>query len=234
MKLYQGNCLQILPTLDISVDAVITDPPYCSGAASLSGKQAPTNVKYQHGSSKAVYPAFIGDAKDQRSFIRWSTEWLIECWRLAKDGAPLLVFSDWRQLPALVDAVQMADWHWRGIVIWNKPSGRPILGEFRRDSEFLIYATKGKRTPCNKKCLPGTYSHTVSPKERYHITSKPVSLMCDLLEIVPPGGLVLDPFIGSGTTAVACAKTGRDCVGIELSEEYRQIALQRLAGGEYA
>ena len=234
MKVYQGNCLKILPTLDISVDAVITDPPYCSGAAGLTGKQQPTNIKYQNAGTARSYPEFIGDAKDQRSFIRWSAEWLSECWRLAKNGAPLLVFSDWRQIPALVDAVQMADWSWRGLVVWHKPSGRPMRGEFKRDCEFVIYATKGKRKAYDNRCLPGTYSYVVNAKDKHHTTGKPIPLMRDLLAIVPPGGLVLDPFAGSGTTAVACAETGRRCVGVEISPEYCDIARRRLAEGEHA
>lgn len=227
---YQGNCLTVLPSLpSASVDAVITDPPYSSGAANLSGKQQPTHKKYQHTSVVKSYPEFIGDAKDQRSFTRWSAEWLSECWRIAKKGAPLVVFTDWRQLPALTDAVQMADWHWRGVVVWHKPTGRPMLGEFRRDCEFAIYATKGKRAPGNSKCLPGMYSHTVKANEKFHVTGKPVALMRDLLEIVPQDGLVLDPFLGSGSTAVACVETGRAFVGIEMSEEYCEITRERVA-----
>ena len=74
--------------------------------------------------------------------IMWATLWLSECWRLAKPGAPVLVFSDWRQLPAMTDAVQAAGFEWRGIVVWHKPSARPMLGSFKRDAEFVIHAVK--------------------------------------------------------------------------------------------
>ena len=103
---YHGNALTILPCLPFeSVDAVITDPPYCSGAVTLSGKQADPVVKYQKTGTKKGYPSMLGDAKDQRSFTWWMTQWLCECWRIARDGAPLLVFTDWRQLPSVTDAV---------------------------------------------------------------------------------------------------------------------------------
>lgn len=123
---YHGNALTILPCLPFeSIDAVITDPPYYSGAVSLSGKQADPVVKYQKTGTKKGYPSMLGDAKDQRSFTWWMTQWLCECWRIARDGAPLLVFTDWRQLPSVTDAVQAAGWMWRGLVVWHKP--RPVL-----------------------------------------------------------------------------------------------------------
>ena len=132
MSVYQGNTLTLLPLLPSdSVDAIITDPPYSSGAATLSGKQAAPAAKYQQTGTKKTYPPMLGDAKDQRSFTWWMTQWLCECWRIAKDGAPLLVFTDWRQLPRVTDAVQAAGFSWRGLVVWNKPSARPMLGEFR-------------------------------------------------------------------------------------------------------
>ncbi len=233
-KVYEGNCLTVLPSLpSASVDAVITDPPYSSGAATLTGKRAAVGTKYQSTGTMVTYPTFHGDAKDQRSYIRWAAEWLSDCWRIAKDGAPLLVFTDWRQLGALTDAVQMADWLYKGLVIWIKPTGRPQIGEFRKDAEFVIYATKGKRVPHSRQCLPGHYRHNSDPRKKHHLTGKPVALMADLLEIVPPGGLVLDPFLGGGSTAVACVETGRSFVGVEMSEEYCQITRERvmMAGG---
>lgn len=58
----------------------------------------------------------LGDSKDQRSWTLWCTYWLSDCLRIAKDGAPLLAFSDWRQLPSMTDAVQAAGWIWREFV----------------------------------------------------------------------------------------------------------------------
>ncbi len=79
----------------------------------------------------------LGDLKDQRSFVMWASLWLGECWRLARAGASCLVFSDWRQLPALTDAIQAAGWAWKGIIVWHKPNARPSLGSFRHDVHVL-------------------------------------------------------------------------------------------------
>lgn len=118
------------------LDAVITDPPYSTGGMTLASKQISPAQKYQNSGTKKIYPAMLGDTRDQRSYVFWATLWLSECWRVARDGSPLLVFTDWRQLPSLTDAVQAAGFLWRGVVVWHKPSARPMMGEFRRDSEF--------------------------------------------------------------------------------------------------
>ncbi len=210
------------------MDTILTDPPYSSGGLSLSARQADPAQKYQHGSTKRRYPAMLGDNRDQRSFALWASLWLAECLRIARDGARLMVFSDWRQLPVMTDAVQAAGWMWRGIITWHKPSARPVLGDFKRDAEFIVTGSKGKPITHTRQCLPGIYRHNVNTSRKVHLTEKPVPLLKDLLEVTQPGCTVLDPFAGSGSTGVACLQTGRSFIGIELSPEYASIAAQRL------
>lgn len=227
VTLYQGDAWQILRCLPTdSVDALITDPPYSTGAATLAGKQAAPAVKYQQTGTVKQYPEMLGDGKDQRSFFAWAVMWLTEAWRVARTGSPVLVFSDWRQLPTVTDAVQAAGFLWRGIVIWHKTGGRPMIGEFRRDAEFVVYASKGKIKPHSRRCLPGVYSHAPHPAQKRHITGKPLPLLKELMEIVLPGGTVLDPFAGGGTTAKAAKESGRKCIAMELSLEYAKIATE--------
>ncbi len=229
ITLHQGEALGILRALpDNSVDTILTDPPYSSGGMTISARQADPAQKYQHGSTKRRYPAMLGDNRDQRSFTLWASLWLAECWRIARDGARLMVFTDWRQLPAMTDAVQAAGWMWRGVLTWHKPSARPTLGDFKRDAEFIITGSKGKPLTHTRRCLPGVYRHHVNANRKVHLTEKPVPLLTDLLEVTMPGCTVLDPFAGSGTTGMACLQTGRSFIGIELSPEYAAIAAKRL------
>ena len=171
----------------------------------------------------------LGDAKDQRSWTMWCTLWLGQCWRIAKDGAPIMVFTDWRQLPALTDAMQGAGWRWLGIVPWDKRSARPQIGRFRQQCEFVIYGSKGRLGAPSRACLPGLYSYSVVASQKVRLTSKPVTLMHDLLAITRPEGTVLDPFMGGGAVGVACAESGRGYVGIELSTDYYAISRDRIA-----
>ena len=230
ISLYNGDALDILSTLpENSVDAVLTDPPYSSGGASLSAKQADPASKYQNSSAKRIYPSMLGDAKDQRSWTMWCMLWLGQCWHIAKDGAPIMVFTDWRQLPALTDAIQGAGWRWLGIVPWDKRSARPQIGRFRQQCEFVVYGSKGRLTSPSRACLPGLYAYSVVASQKVHLTSKPVALMHDLLAITQSGGTVLDPFMGGGSVGIACRESGRGYIGIELSPEYYAISRDRIA-----
>ena len=231
--LFQGDALAVLRELpDVSVDAVLTDPPYSSGGLHAGARRKEPAAKYQSTGTKRIYPPMLGDLKDQRSFTMWATLWLSECWRLAKPGAPCLVFSDWRQLPAMTDAIQAAGFEWRGIVVWHKPNARPMLGWFRRDTEFVAYAVKSPAKTFTRRCFPGVFAHRVNAAAKVHLTSKPVALLVDLLQVTPEGGTILDPFMGGGTTAVSCMETGRRFIGVELSREYYELAAGRILEAE--
>ena len=230
VTLYQGEALSILATLpDAAMDAVLTDPPYSSGGVTMSARQADPSQKYQASGTKRQYPPMLGDAKDQRSWTMWCTLWLGECWRIARDSAPLMVFTDWRQLPSLSDAVQAAGWKWLGIVPWDKKSARPQIGKFRQQCEYVVFGVKGHFVAKTRACLPGMYSYPVISSQKVHLTSKPVALIEDLLAVTAPQSRVLDPFMGGGSVGEACIKTGRKYIGMELSPEYYEISRNRLA-----
>ena len=229
VTLFHGDALSVLTTLPAaSIGAVLTDPPYSSGGVTLGARQADPAQKYQHSSIKRQYPPMLGDAKDQRSWTMWCTLWLSECWRVAREGAPLMVFTDWRQLPALTDAIQAAGWMWRGVVTWDKRAGRPMLGRFRQQCEYVVFGTKGRFDAPSRACLPGVYAHSVNPARKVHLTSKPVELIVDLLKVTREDADVLDPFMGGGSVGEACVATGRGYIGIELSPEYFEVSRARL------
>lgn len=229
----QGEALTLLRRMpDGSVDAIITDPPYCSGGQSTSGRSLqPPSKKYGLRCKRRPRPEFQGDNRDQRSFMRWCSFWLGECLRVARPGAPLVVFTDWRQLPTLSDAIQLAGWIWRGIAVWDKTEGaRPQMGRFRSQCEYMLWGTNGPSDRSDDLAvgvLPGCFRYYARQADRFHLTGKPTPLMSDIVKICKPGGIVLDPFAGSGTTVVAALSTGRRGLGFELSEEYARIARDR-------
>ena len=229
VTLFHADALRVLATLpSADVDAVLTDPPYSSGGVTMGARQADPAHKYQSSGTKRQYPPMLGDAKDQRSWTMWCVLWLGECWRVARDGAPLMVFTDWRQLPALTDAVQAAGWKWLGIVPWDKKAARPQIGKFRQQCEYVLFAVKGRFIAHTRACLPGVYAYPVIASQKAHLTSKPVALIEDLLAVTAPGVTVLDPFMGGGSVGEACIRTGRKYIGIELSAEYFAISRDRL------
>ncbi len=233
-QLLRGEALKLLAEMPSnSVDGVITDPPYSSGGLHLSARTQSTADKYVQNGVRIERPEFAGDARDQRSFTFWLTLVLTECVRVLKPGAPLAVFCDWRQVGATIDAVQAAGATYRGITVWDKGVGsRPRMGGFRNQAEFVIVGSKGKIDTALAEqvgCLPGVFLVPVTRAEkRHHITQKPISLMEQLVRVCPPGGLVLDPFAGSGTTGVAAVKTGRRFIGFEMVPEIAEVAEARL------
>ena len=228
--LYLGDCLEILPTLPL-VDAVITDPPYSSGGM-LRGDRAGASTKAKYltsdsGNHQALHE-FSGDNRDQRGFHFWSALWSSAAMRVSKLGAVCCFFTDWRQLPISTDYMQAGGWVWRGVVPWAKPSYRPQMGRFGSQCEYLVWGSNGPM-PAERDvgCLPGFFDKA-SPKEREHITQKPIELMDEIVRIVPAGSTVLDPFMGSGTTGVACARMGRAFIGVELTRAHFDIACRRI------
>lgn len=230
--LHRGDALTVLHTLPTSsVDAVVTDPPYNSGGLTPAARTSDTaRGKYVSGDTKHQLADFDGDTRDQRGYLAWMTLVLGQCYRTAREGSPLLLFTDWRQLPVTSDALQAAGWTWRGIVPWHKPIARPAKGGFRRACEYVLWATKGPVDATrNPVYLPGLVTGS-QPRgtARRHITQKPDAIMAELIRVCVPGGTVLDPFAGSGSTGVAALRAGRSFVGIELSQHYAAISHERL------
>lgn len=234
VRLIRGDSLRVLQTLpDGCVDAVVTDPPYSSGGFTRADRNQSTGSKYSLTGTIKQHAEFHGDNRDQRSFCLWCSLWLAECLRVTKKGGALVCFTDWRQLPTLSDAIQAGGWIWRGIVPWDKTEGaRPEMGWFRNQTEYALTATKGVRGRAEdrplQKCLPGLFRMPVE-RNKLHMTAKPVPLMQQLLEVVPAGGVVLDPFAGSGTTLIAARNLGLQSIGVELSIDYIRTIKQRLA-----
>ena len=232
IKLFCGDCLEILPTLEAgSVDAVVTDPPYSSGGQFRGDRAVPTRNKYQSSDVQTEFASFSGDNRDQRSWLLWMTLWLTAVRRLVSQGAMVCVFTDWRQLPTTTDAVQVAGLVWRGIVPWDKVQARPAPNRFRAQAEYLVWGTNGPRDSNTEgaRYHDGVFRVTTPPtSERQHATQKPVALMERICAIADEGTTVLDPFMGSGTTGVACVKTGRKFIGIELDRGYFDISVKRI------
>lgn len=233
-EIRQGEALAVLASLpDASFDALITDPPYSSGGQFRGDRMQATSTKYVMTGTATVRPEFAGDNRDQRAYAYWCALWLSECARILKPGAPAVLFTDWRQLPTTVDALQSGGLVWRGVAVWDKTEGaRPTMGGFRSQCEYIVWGTNGpvdEDAAASVGCLPGVFRYSVKQADKHHITGKPSALMRDLLRICPPGGRVLDPFAGSGTTIVAALHEGRGGLGIERTEEYATIARERCA-----
>lgn len=235
--LYCGDCIQTIEAIkDETVDGVIIDPPYSSGGTFSTQRKVNTAEKYLTSGSQRgkELPNFTGDNMDMRSFTMFMREVLCAARIKTKKEGVACVFIDFRNLPAVADAMQMAGWTWRGVAVWDKLNSRPQKGRFRNQCEYIVWGSNGAM-PIDRGVgvLDGVFRcQNVPAAKANHQTEKPLQLMEKVVEIVPPGGTVLDCFMGSGTTGVACVATGRQFIGIEIGKQYFETAKQRIEAAE--
>lgn len=228
-EVIHGDALEVLRGMDDdSVDAVVTDPPYSSGGQFRGDRQKAVEKKYGIEGGDNFIP-FSGDARDARSYFLWCTLWLAEAFRVVRAGGVISVFTDWRQLPAVSDALQVADFTWRGVAVWDKVVSRPQKGRYKQQAEFVCWGSKGAM-PSDRGVppLPGLWSFSPRSSEKLHMTGKPVGVMREIVKIAPPNGIILDPFAGSGTTGIAAMREGFRSVLIEREPEYVDIIHERI------
>ncbi len=229
-QLFRGSALTVLPTLPAaSFHALITDPPYASGGSHAAVLQKSPQTKYMQSGSAQPHADFLGDERDQRSHLSWMRLWLAECCRVLKDGAPVLLFTDWRQLPLTTDALQCAGFTWRGIAVWDMIEGvRPQLGRFRNQAEYVVWGSKGHMPGARRATvLPGVVRESVCKVDKHQMTGKPTVSMQQLVRICDEGGHIVDPFAGSGTTLVAAQEEGYGWTGIDMIKHYFDVARDR-------
>lgn len=188
-----------------SADLVVTDPPYLVNYRDRDGRRVANDSN-----ADAVLPAFSG------------------IYRVLKPDSLCICFCGWTALDGFTSAWLKAGFRIIGHIVWTKPyaSNR---GQTAYHHESAYVLAKGHpKVPVTP--FPDVQEWVYSGN-RFHPTEKSVDIIAPLIRAFSkPGDLVLDPFLGSGTTAVATALCGRDYVGIELEQKYCDLALRRLAG----
>lgn len=201
--LYLGNCRDILPSLG-RVDAVVTDPPY--GIALNTD-----NRRFSGGNTASVAKRGnnIGTA-NARPIANDSTPF-DPSFLLALPGDKII--WGWNNYPDVLP---------RGAcLVWLKRND-DAFGSFLSDAE-LAWMSKGHGVYCRRDL-----SNAGIANERVHPTQKPVGLMEWCLSFIPKARIVLDPYMGSGSTGVACVQQGRGFVGIEVDQTYFDSACRRI------
>src|SRR6187402_2708970 len=212
---------------DDEAAALVTDPPYCAvGSASQA-----TAKKYLGHRTKSRRTNFSGDTRDARSWLRWTTLWLIEAMRVVRVGGVVCIFCDWRQLPLATDALQCAGWIWGGIVPWNKTRAvRPRKGAFRSQCEYVIWGYRERLIGNPKVTIDGCITAPRRKAEReYHQVGKPEEVTRQLVQVAPVGDLVIDPFMGGGSVGAGCLREGRRFAGGDRSAHSVTVSRERLA-----
>lgn len=220
------DCLEGLKDIpDNSVDLVVTDPPYFLSMGHAGSKtNARSSGSEQLNSNRAYNDLAICTPFYKQLFQEYSRV-------LKKDGS-FYFFTDWRGY-AYYFPLLNAELPVRNMIVWDKKSGPGSFYSFAH--ELLVFGTNKPKTKggvgTNIWRMAGFNSGARSTNgEKVHPTQKPVELIVKAIEdSTEPGAVVLDTFMGSGTTAVACIRTGRNFIGFELDEKYHAIALERIA-----
>ncbi len=214
VTIYHGDCREILPQLP-KVDLVLTDPPYTTPVVTSFGRQRAKNY---------------GDLSIQKYYLESLERDLVP---ILNDSGAILFHCD--DAYAGILFATFYHWHTCQYLVWDK--GRIGLGRpFRRQHELLLFATLGENFEFfNGKTIPTVLKYSVvASAERLHGAQKPIELVSDLLEALsPPEGIILDPFLGSGTTAYCAKKLNRKCIGIEIEEKHCEIAAKRCSQGVF-
>lgn len=210
VTLYRGDCADVLQTLEAgSVGAIITDPPY------NYGKDYGTHF----------------DAMPWNEYIAWLTSRFQRASDVLRDGG-VVYFTCSTQMMRLVE-----DWpflRFRQWLIWHRPNIINVHShsDWKQDWEPIYYGGKG-----SFRTLKGVFPDTAvfrvpAPQStfregRQHVCQRPIELLRRIISRVD-ADVVCDPFTGSGTTGLACIRTGRRFIGVEIDERYFKVAVDRI------
>lgn len=203
VEIYLGDCLKILPTINLAqIDAIITDPPYGLSYDS-------SHAKYKNGISRPAVD-WDDDPFDPTPILALAKPTIL--WGANCYSACLPNFPGW--------------------LCWVKTARNGA--EVRQAEMELAWTNCIRRPQVYRHLWIGAYRDSENGVRNVHPTQKPIEVMQWCIRIATePGATILDPYMGSGTTGVACIKSGRNFVGIEIKEGYFDGAKRRLEEAQW-
>ena len=244
-QLILGDCLEELKKIpDESIDLVFADPPY--GLAKKNG----LGWKY----SKHITLQEAWDIFSKDGFLEFNIKWVTECMRVLKHGGSIWVSGSFHNIYQLGFILQHLDAKINNSIVWFKPNAQPNITcrMFTESTEHLIWAVKNHsktKWVFNYNDTKNLIYDSINPKGKQtrnvwsipltprkeklageHPTQKPIELLRRIiLSSTNEGDLVLDPFVGSGTTSVVSKMLKRNSIGIEKENKYLDMAKKRLS-----
>lgn len=210
IDLYHGDCIDILKDIpDESVDMILTDPPY--------------GMEYVSNRRKEKYEKIINDNN-----LHWIDDFCHQSYRIAKENTAHYVFCSFHNIDIFKKSLEK-NFKIKNLLVWNKNNhgSGDLYTDFAPKTEFIWFVQKGS---CNMrgKREPNIFKFNKTNNE-HHPTEKPVVMMEYLIKkFSDEQDTIMDPFMGSGTTGVACKNTKRNFIGIEKDSNYFNIATKRI------
>ena len=249
--IYNGDCIEVLSKKieEKSIDLIFADPPY-----NLSGSGLKWEGNKTGGDWYMINENW--DKMTAPEYMQFTRQWISSCHRVLKDHGSIYVACSYHNIGEVLIVLKQLDLKINNIITWRKTNAMPNMTKrvFTHSTEFVIWAVKGSGWTFNyekvKEINPerqknGSFKQMrdfwemplVQGKERLrgedkralHPTQKPEEMLKRIiLASSNEGDVVLDPFLGSGTTAFVAEKYGRKWIGIERNEKYVKIARQRM------
>lgn len=212
---------------DQSVDAIVMDPPYASGGFSETGRLR-ARAQGVHHSSSTFLGWFRGDNMGTAGIAWLMRAMAVEAGRVLRPGGSLVVFVDHRQIDTLKPAIESAGVRYCNLIVWDK--GHAGMGQgFRARHECALQFIAGSAGNYHATDVGNVITCAkVPPTQRDHDTEKPVPLLREIIRTVaPPGGIVVDPFCGSGSCGEAARLEGRRWIGNDIERKHAENARRR-------
>src|SRR5574344_693589 len=212
IKLIQGDCLEKMKDIkDNSVDLIVIDPPY----KTISGGNK-SGLSYKHKGS-------ITEKNDGKIFEHNNIdikEWIKEIYRVLKDNTHCYIMTNTLNLYEMLTEANKIGFKLHNILIWEKQNCTPNRW-YMKNAEYILFLRKGIAKPINDMGSKTIVQFRNPQGNKLHPRAKPIEL-CEFYvnNSSLKGDTVFDPFMGSGSTGVACVNTNRDFIGIEKDEDY--------------
>lgn len=230
-KIICGDCVSVMKDIpDQSIDLVVTSPPYNLNIRKTFKNTSEWKGKWNNSKLQSEGYDQHSDYMPEPKYIAWQKEVLQECFRIIKDTGAIFYNHKWRvqnglyqQRPEIIAGLPL-----RQIIIWKKAGGINFNeGYFLPTYEVIYLIAKPKFKLAPKANRFGDVWEITQEKGSWHPAAFPVELASRCVQSTT-GSIILDPFMGSGTVAVAAKQHGKSYIGIDISQDYCDKATARL------
>ena len=216
-RLYNGDCLEIMDRLieeGVKVDCILTDPPYL--------------IDYKC-NRRVVLDKFDKILNDKNSYDL-IIENIDKAYDILNDNSSIYMFCSWHNIDFFKSEFEKK-FKLKNIIVWNKNNHGTgdLKGSYAPKHEFILYGHKGRCLNKSKRLSDVINCDKVKSKDMVHSTEKPIELLTKFINMsTNENDVILDCFMGSGSTGVACMNINRKFIGIELDKNYFDIASKRI------
>lgn len=230
-KIICGDCIEVMKSIpDESVDLVVTSPPYNLKNSTGNGMKDGRGGKWEHAALQKGYQNHT-DSMPHGEYVSWQRKSLEEMMRIIKNDGAIFYNHKWRVQAGLLQDRHdiVSGFPVRQIIIWHRKGGINFnKGYFLPTYEVIYLIAKKNFTLASKANALGDVWEFTQEMNNPHPAPYPVALIERIISSTN-AQIIVDPFMGSGTTAIAAKKLGRKYVGIEISSEYCKMAENRIS-----